>query len=122
LLGQFCFRLHSLFTTNPSVMKSLIVAAFTICTCVVAHAQQTELPNESRPAHIQNTELSSPPPEPLYVIAEDGIKREVSTDEMSKLNIFQIESVEMVFDAESLKEYGEKGKNGVMIIWLKEEE
>jgi hypothetical protein len=103
-------------------MKSLIVAAFTICTCVVAHAQQTELPNESRPAQTQNTELSSPPPEPMYVIAEGGIKREVSTDEMSKLNIFQIESVEMVFDSESLKEYGEKGKNGVMIIWLKEEE
>jgi hypothetical protein len=102
-------------------MKSLLVAAFTLCSCAMAYAQQAETQDESRPVQIQNTEVSSPPPEPMYVIAKGGIKRELSTDEMGTLNILQIESVEMIFDSESLKEYGEKGKNGVMVIWLKEE-
>jgi hypothetical protein len=87
----------------------------------MAYAQQAETPGESRPAQIENTTTSSPPPEPLYVIAKGEIKREISTDEMGNLNLFQIESVEMLFDRESLKEYGERGRNGVMVIWLKEE-
>jgi hypothetical protein len=102
-------------------MKSLLVAAFTLCSCALAYAQQAETPGESRRVAIQNTEISSPPPEPLYVIAKGEIKREVSTDEMSKLNLYQIESVEMLFDSESLKEYGERGRNGVMVIWVKQE-
>ena len=101
-------------------MKSLIVAAFTICTCALAYGQQTETQKE--PPSLQNTEeISLPPiPEPLFVIAQGGIKKEISTDEMGKLSITQIESVELLLDKESLEEYGEKGKNGVMIIWLLE--
>lgn len=101
-------------------MKSLIVAAFTICSCALAYGQQTENQKETPP--IQNTEeiAPSPIPEPLFVIAQGGIKKEISTDDMGKLNITQIESVELLLDEESLKEYGEKGKNGVMIIWLVE--
>lgn len=102
-------------------MKCLLVAAFTICTCALAYGQQTEISKESPP--LQNTEESipAPIPEPLFVISAGGIKKEISTDEMGKLNIniTQIESVELVLDEESLKEYGERGKNGVMIICLK---
>jgi hypothetical protein len=87
----------------------------------MAYAQQAETSGESRPVQIETSEISSPPPEPLYVVAKGGIKREVTTDEMGNLNLLQIESVEMLFDSESLKEYGERGRNGVMVIWLKEE-
>ena len=101
-------------------MKSLLVTAFTICTCAFAYAQQTEPQKEVLP--IQNTEDTtlSPIPEPLFILSDGGIKKELSTDELGKLNITQIASVELVLDSESLKEYGEKGRNGVMIISLVE--
>lgn len=103
-------------------MKCLIVAAFAICTCAFAYGQQTETSTESLP--VQNTleePASSPIPEPLYVISEGGIKKEASKEDLEKLNITQIESVEVLIDNESLQAYGDKGKNGVMIICLREE-
>jgi hypothetical protein len=116
------FILHSLFTTNPNVMKSLLAAAFIGCTCVFAHAQQTE-PQKDVPPASPTTEQVTPPdiPEPLFVISEGGIEREISKDELGKLNISQIASVEMLLDNDSTKEYGEKGVNGVMIISLRKD-
>ncbi len=102
-------------------MKSLLVVAFTICTCAFAYGQQTGPQSEASP--IQNTvdTTLSPIPEPLFLLSEGGIKKELSTDELGKLTITQIASVELVLDSESLKEYGEKGRNGVMIISLVED-
>jgi len=102
-------------------MKSLLVVAFIVCTSAVAFAQQTDLQNEPFP--IQNTvdTTVSPIPEPLFLLSEGGIKKELSTDELGKLTITQIASVELILDSESLKEYGEKGRNGVMIISLVED-
>jgi hypothetical protein len=101
-------------------MKTLLVAAFTICTCAFAYAQQVEPQAEVQ--SLQNTvdTTVSPIPEPLFILSEGGIKKELSTDDLGKLNITQIASVEMVLDSESLKEYGDKGRNGVMIISLVE--
>jgi hypothetical protein len=102
-------------------MKSLLVVAFIGCTCAFAYGQQPETQKEAQPS--QNTEeiASTPIPEPLFVISRGGIKKEISTDEMGKLSITQIASVELLLDSDSVKEYGEKGKNGVMIICLKED-
>ena len=60
-------------------------------------------------------------PEPLFVISVGGIEKEVSSEELEKLNITQVASVEMLVDYELLKPYGEKGKNGVMIIILRQD-
>jgi len=102
-------------------MKCLLVAAFTFCTFVVAYGQQTE-PQKAQPA--QKTEEITPftIPEPLYVLSEGGIKKELSKDDLEKLVITQIASIEVITDDESIREYGEKGKNGVLIISLKETE
>ena len=103
-------------------MKSLLVAAFTICTCAFAYGQQAENSKESGSNEAFVVSPSSPiPPEPLYMISEGGIKREASKEDLEKLNITQIESVEMLIDNELLEQYGEKGKNGVMIICLRKE-
>ena len=102
-------------------MKSLLVAAFTICSCVFVYAQQAESSRETRP--IQNSKEITPSteiPEPLFVISVGGIEKEISREELEKLNITQVASVEMLVDNELLKPYGEKGKNGVMIIILLE--
>ena len=103
-------------------MKSLLVAAFTICSCVFVYAQQAESSRETRPIQISKEVTSSADiPEPLFVISVGGIEKEISSEELEKLNITQVASVEMLVDYELLKPYGEKGKNGVMIIILREE-
>jgi|SRR5688572_7732324 hypothetical protein len=109
-------------TLTPGMMKSLLVAAFTICSFIVVYGQQAESSKETRP--VQNTEeVASAPsiPEPLFVISVGGIEKEISKEELEKLTITQIASVEMLVDNELLKEYGDKGKNGVMIINLRED-
>ena len=103
-------------------MKSLLVAAFTICSFVTVYAQQHESSTETQA--IQNSEQVSPPPsipEPLFVISVGGIEKEITKEELEKLSIAQIASVEMIVDNELLKTYGEKGKNGVMIINLRQD-
>jgi hypothetical protein len=103
-------------------MKRLLVAAFTVFICTIANGQQAEISKESLPDQTYEvTSSSSIPPEPLYVISEGGIKREASKEDLEKLNITQIESVEMLLDNELLEEYGEKGRNGVMIICLRKD-
>jgi hypothetical protein len=102
-------------------MKSLIVAAFFVCSCAVVFAQETNSKVETVPVDNTIVDPSLPPPEPLYVISEGGIQKEATKEDLEKLNIMQIASVEVLLDAESLLAYGERGKNGVMIISLKEE-
>jgi hypothetical protein len=100
-------------------MKSLIVAAFLVCSCAVAYAQQTNSQPDTPPVQAIAPELSQPPPEPLYVISTAGVLKEASKEDLEKLSITQIASVELVIDSELLLAYGDKGKNGVMIIELK---
>jgi hypothetical protein len=101
-------------------MKSLIVAAFLVFTCAVSYAQQTNSQTQTQPLPPSESSLA-PPPEPLFVISNGGIKKEASKEDLQNLNITQIASVEVVLDEESLREYGEKGKNGVMIIFLRQD-
>lgn len=105
-------------------MKSLLVAAFILCSCALVQAQELEPQNESPSASIKGTEeiqLPPVPPEPLFLLSEDGVNREITKEELEKLNITEIAYVEMLMDNESIKEYGEKGRNGVMIISLKKD-
>ena len=102
-------------------MKSLIVAAFLLCSCAVAYSQQTNSQVEPPLVETTQVDLSQPPPDPLFVISDGGIEKEASKEDLEKLSITQIASVEVLIDSESLLAYGEKGKNGVMIISLKKE-
>ena len=116
------FILHCESALTPCMMKSLLVAAFTICSCVFVYAQQAESSRETHP--MQNPKEVTPStdiPEPLFVISVGGIEKEISKEELEKLNITQVASVEMIVDYELLKQYGEKGRNGVMIINLRED-
>ena len=107
---------------TPNAMKSLLIAAFTICAFTAAYSQEVD--NSKEPAVEKQSNLFDvhgpseigPPPEPLFVISEGGIMKEATKDDLGKLTLHDIESVEMLIDAASLQEYGEKGRNGVMII------
>lgn len=104
-------------------MKSLLVAAFTFGICAYAHAQQSEPQAEANLVSSATQVVIPPePPDPLYIISENGVTKEITKEDLGKLTITEIESLEIVMDEESLKEYGEKGKNGVMIIFLRKED
>ncbi|WP_276372773.1 hypothetical protein [Chryseolinea sp. H1M3-3] len=102
-------------------MKSLLVAAFTICVCAFAHAQQSQPQEEASLVQTAQEVLPPEPPDPLYLLSDGEVNLEITKEDLAKLNITEIESLEIVMDEASLKEYGEKGKNGVMIISLRKE-
>jgi hypothetical protein len=119
-LTQFLFYIsHSRLT--PNIMKSLLVAAFTICVCAFAHAQQSQPQEEASLVQTAQEVLPPEPPDPLYLLSDGEVNMEITKEDLAKLNITEIESLEIVMDEASLKEYGEKGKNGVMIISLRKE-
>lgn len=103
-------------------MKSLLVAAFMICSCVSVHAQQVESRNEATPVPSSDEFVVPEIPDPLFLVSQNGIQKEITKEDVQKLSITQIESVEVLMDNESIKEYGDKGRNGVMIISLRKEE
>ncbi|WP_339916329.1 M56 family metallopeptidase [Yeosuana marina] len=54
---------------------------------------------------------------PLYIL--DG--KEITTDEMNDINPDKIDSISVLKGESATKKYGDKGKNGVVIITLKKE-
>lgn len=54
--------------------------------------------------------------DPLYIL--DG--KEISKDEMQKIDPNTIKSIEVFKDEKAIEKYGEKGKNGVLVITIKE--
>ena len=60
-----------------------------------------------------NSKTYSVKPEPLILV--DGVERASTSD----INPNQIESITVLKDKEALKQYGEKGKNGVLLITTK---
>ncbi len=53
---------------------------------------------------------------PLYIV--DG--KEIPAEEVKKMDANNIESVTVLKEASSIKKYGEKGKNGVVLIQMKD--
>ena len=58
---------------------------------------------------------------PLFIIRPAaGAEREVAKEEFEKIDPQTIESMEVLKDAESLAKYGDRGKNGVVVVKLRE--
>jgi hypothetical protein len=86
------------------------------------HAQQVEPQNEVNSVPSSDEFTLPEIPDPLFLVSENGIKKEISKEDVQKLQASQIESVEILMDNESIKEFGDKGRNGVMIISLRKED
>ena len=57
----------------------------------------------------------------LFIVRQPwGEEKEVSRAEFEKIDPATIESMEVLKDAESTAKYGDKGKNGVVVVTLKE--
>jgi TonB family protein len=50
------------------------------------------------------------------LIFKDGV--EISTKELSNINSYSIKSIEVIKEEEAIKTYGDKGKNGVILITI----
>lgn len=103
---------------TPISMKCLLIAAFTFCVFSLTYGQDVV---SSTDPSVKKLTSSEPPPEPLYVISEGGIRKEATEEDLGKIKLTDIESVEMLIDAAALYEYGEKGKHGVMIICVRKD-
>lgn len=57
--------------------------------------------------------------QPLFILKEGNKEKVISSSNMGKLTSENIESVTVLKDKAAIKKYGEKGKNGVVIIVMK---
>lgn len=72
---------------------------------------------ETRKSNKKDNKLSSKN-KPLYIIDD----KEVDSSDLGKISPNEIKNITVLKDDESIKKYGEKGKNGVLIIQTKEYE
>lgn len=79
---------------------------------VVGYGDQDELKKSGVEIAIRNKETGE---KPIFFLGE----KEVSESEVQKLNNKNIESITVLKDEQAIEEYGEKGKNGVVIIEMK---
>lgn len=81
---------------------------------MVATAQET---SEKSAA---TTDLSNPlDVDPLYLRSANGTAKIISKEEFDRINTEQIDYIQILNDPSSVYIYGDKGKNGVVLIVMK---
>ncbi len=80
-----------------------------------ADKNTSSISNDNKEAVAQSTSDTAKKPAPLYIV--DG--KEMSAEEVHKIDNAKIESVNVLKGIEATKQYGDKGKNGVVVIQLK---
>lgn len=60
-----------------------------------------------------------PNKQPLFILKEGGEEKIISSSDMRKIVPKNIESVQVIKDKAAIKRYGEKGRDGVVVIELK---
>jgi hypothetical protein len=96
-------------------MKYIVIVAIVACTSFQVMAQQNSEPTSLK--IFGSTSLSSV--EPLFIIADDQINREITQKEFEKIDPSDIQSVSVLKERKALEVYGEKGRNGVIILVMK---
>lgn len=107
-------------------VKKLILAVLPLFLAVVSQAQPgmiTPPPPPVRPHVVPpgpppGPQMNRPERTPLLIISG----REASFEEMMKINPRDIESMSIFHDSDFTKSYGEKGKDGVIIVRLKDDD
>jgi TonB-dependent SusC/RagA subfamily outer membrane receptor len=99
-------------------MKKIVFILF-IGVVFSAHGQQQRKKKQPHDLPAKSRTLATPGTvnfnAPLYMIGD----KEISSDEVAKINVDDIESIAVLKDSASTKVYGEKGKRGVVLIAMK---
>ena len=101
-------------------MKYLLIAGFLMCGCIVAAAQEFEdksaTSSEFNPLG-NSLDLDN---DPLYLRSTNGSAKIISKDEFERiLASDQIDYIRVINDPSSIYIYGDKGKNGVVLVVMK---
>jgi TonB-dependent SusC/RagA subfamily outer membrane receptor len=96
-------------------MKYLLIMGF-VTLCAAAHAQeekQYKLNPDSLANHSYTPNFKFN--HPLYILDE----KEITYEEVQRLDPNKLESITVLKDSASVATYGDKGKNGAILIALK---
>jgi len=94
---------------------TFIIFAIGACSFSQIKAQQK---NEPTPLKISgSTSLYSS--EPLVIIVDDQTKRQITQNNFEGIDQRDIQSISVLKDYKALEAYGERGRNGVVIIVMK---
>ena len=89
-----------------------------VCVGLSLQAQTVFVPADKGSVKVRVTQEGA---EPLCILRQaSGEEKEISQAELAAIDPATIESMEVLKDAESTAKYGDKGKNGVVIVTLKE--
>lgn len=59
-------------------------------------------------------------PDPLFIISEGESMKEITPEELGKISTNDIQSVSVLKDPQALLVYGEKARNGVVVLVMKD--
>lgn len=99
-------------------MKYLIVLLFSfVCTCSIAQKQQKQ--NSPEIASVKKPVKKVSRGEQLYLLSNGSKTEEISKADFDKIAKDQIEYTRVLKDAALISMYGDKGKNGVVLVVMK---
>lgn len=99
-------------------MKYLIVLLLT-CLCTFTFAQKQQKQNSAEVASVKKPGKKTSSGLQLYLLSTGDKTQEISKSEFDKISKEQIEYVRVLKDAALISMYGDKGKNGVVLVVMK---
>lgn len=97
-------------------MRYLMILGLFMSCFTLAFAQEnvdkTEVPSAFDPNSLAG--------DPLYLRSVRGIAKIISKDEFEKINTEDVDYIKMITDPSSIYIYGDKGKNGVVLVVMKD--
>jgi hypothetical protein len=95
-------------------MKYIMIVAIVACASFQVLAQQNNKPSLLT---VYGSSLQSA--DPLFIISDDQASREITKEEVEKIDKRNIQSISVLKDDKAREAYGEKGKNGVVVLVMK---
>jgi hypothetical protein len=89
------------------------------CLCTFSFAQKQSKINSSEVASVKKSRKKDTGDEQLYLLCTGSKTQEITKAEFEKIEKDQIEYVRVLKDAAITDMYGDKGKNGVVLVVLK---
>lgn len=95
-------------------MKFLLIVGMLMSGCTLCMAQDRSV------TVTEMDGISALPVDPLYVVSSMKTAKIITRDQFDKISTEDIDYVKMLDDPASIYIYGDKAKNGVMLIVLKD--
>jgi hypothetical protein len=90
-----------------------------MCLCTFSFAQKQDKINSSEVASVKKSKKKKTGDEQLYLLSRGNKTQEITKAEFEKIEKDSIEYVRVLKDPAIVDMYGEKAKNGVVLVVLK---